>query len=468
MKISLQLSFFASSVLGHTYLGHAELCGLGGSSLEAPGSGQVCLAGSDYLEAAPKNITNQSSACESSQCHSGKDCSSPRQHAWTHSSPCFHSAESGQQICVFTDTNFAEGRGISLVTTPRRAAYLATSPAFVEPEVVKGINQDLVRTTPAKYDVREIPGKGMGLVAKERIRRGDPIMANTASLLVDYRAFNELSRDEYISLQAHAVDNLPLAHRAAILNLSTHHGTGLTHAEHVDKIARINAFDIHPDDGDADQEHSFSAVFPDVARMNHDCRPNAEYRFDRAALAQQIRAARDILPGEEITLSYIDPVAGRDARLRRLRAIWGFACACPLCTLDAARAAASDARIAQIRGLRAEFRDWSPTSRACPEMAELMVSLYEQERLWGAMHEAYTFAAIEYNGAGSPWMAVKYARLAVEWGIPMLGETDPDVRELEKLAEDPWSHWSWMRRVKTRNGWGRKEVDRDDDGEGEE
>lgn len=71
--------------------------------------------------------------------------------------------------------------------------------------------------------------------------------------------------------------------------------------------------------------------------------------------------------------------------------------------------AASDARVAQIQELRRQLRDYDATSQATPAMGELLVSLFHQERLWATMYEAYTYAAIEHNGAGDPWTATKCA-----------------------------------------------------------
>ncbi|KAK3898837.1 hypothetical protein C8A05DRAFT_46945 [Staphylotrichum tortipilum] len=377
-----------------------------------------------------------------------------RQHAWTHSLPCFQPNWADDPICVFTDTTFAAGRGISLVTTPRRANYVATTPAFAEPETVGDINQDLGGSVPAKYEMRELPGKGMGLIATAHIRRGEPIMANTASLMIDYRAFNELTKPEYKELQAHAVDNLPASHRALVLGLSTHTSSPLPHIELVDRIAATNGFDIDPDETDTDQHHSFFVLFPSIARMNHDCRPNAEYVFDHGTLSQVVNAARDIAPGEELTLGYINPLMPRAQRLAKLKRNWGFDCGCASCTLERARADESDARIAQIEKLKGELREWGPDSRACPEMAELLIALYDMENMWTAVHEAYTLAALEFNAVGEPWTAVKYARMAVEFGIPMVGEADDDMGEMAKVAEDPWSHWSWERRVRGENSEG--------------
>ncbi|KAK4123148.1 glycosyltransferase family 1 protein [Parathielavia appendiculata] len=328
--------------------------------------------------------------------------------------------------------------------THRHATKAITQTTFAEPGLVHGINPD-PNTTPPRYAMREIPGKGMGLVATAPILRGDLILANTASLMIDYRAFHELAKPRYTALQAAAVSHLPPSHQSLILSLSAHipDTSHLTPAELIDAILATNSFDIdpHPDDP-ADQHNSFFALFPDVARLNHDCRPNAEYRFDYDTLAQHVHAARDIWPGEEITLSYINGLMVRSERVDRLKKNWGFECS-----------------IGMILRLREELRDWKGRrtgegegSRACPEMAELLVSLLDMERLWGVVHEAYALAALEYNAVGEAWLAVKYARLAVEYGTPMLGEKDEDLMELRKLAENPWSHWSWEKRLKEGTG----------------
>ncbi|KAK4106039.1 SET domain-containing protein [Parathielavia hyrcaniae] len=449
MRISSRLLLFiAQAFVAFSDLGQVRTCGVGSLGL-APGS-SVCLADQISL------------TCQDD------DCNSPRQHVWTHTSPCDQGDFADQPICVFADNTFAGGRGISLVTTPQRASFLTTTPAFTEPGRVNGINHD-PNTTP-KYEMREIPGKGMGLVATAPILRGDLILANTASLMIDYRAFHELSKPRYTALQAAAVSHLPPSHQSLILSLSAHNTTPTDTTSNpsapepssiIAAIAATNSFDIDPHPSDpADEHNSFFVLFPDVARLNHDCRPNAEYRFDYGALAQHVVAARDIYPGEEITLSYIDGLQVRSERVGRLRKNWGFECSCALCGLGGtARGVEADERAELILRVRGELRDWKGRgrgkgkgSRACPEMAELLVSLYETERLWGEVHEAYSLAALEYNAVGEPWLAVKYARLAVEYGIPMLGEEDEDLGELRRLAEDPWSHWSWERMVRGENG----------------
>ncbi len=40
--------------------------------------------------------------------------------------------------------------------------------------------------------------------------------------------------------------------------------------------------------------------------MNHDCRANANYYFDLESLSQKVYAVKDIFPGEELTVGYIE------------------------------------------------------------------------------------------------------------------------------------------------------------------
>ncbi|KAL2156435.1 hypothetical protein VTH82DRAFT_1180, partial [Thermothelomyces myriococcoides] len=230
MRASLLLPFLSKPWLIHGSVAQVEICGLQNSLIP---TWPVCVADQRRLEQLQGG---------------GYD------DVWTHSSPCLQGRDAEHPICVFTDTAFAGGRGISLVTTPQRARYFASKPAFTRPGTVDNINQDLNQTVPAKYEMRHIPGKGMGLIATSHIRRGDLIMANTPSLMTDYRAFSELSKSEYTSLQAAAVSQLPAFHANRILTLSAHvtDTSHLTREELIDKIAATNSFDIEPDDDDPD------------------------------------------------------------------------------------------------------------------------------------------------------------------------------------------------------------------------
>jgi hypothetical protein len=239
--------------------------------------------------------------------------------SWTYTKPCYRNNES--EYCIFSSSSFADNRGVSILTTRRRAGNMMQQPAFTHPEELKGINQDIIRDETPVYKVIPIPGKDLGVVATKPLNTGDHIMSNTASVMIDYGAFEVIPTDEIRRLQAVGVDYLPPAHRTRLMNLSTHsHIAG--HHRRVEKILATNAFDIDNDDG---EDYSFYVVFPEsksysrslvelkaglhdciVSRMNHDCRPNADYHYDPDTLTQHVHAVRPIAMGEEITISYLE------------------------------------------------------------------------------------------------------------------------------------------------------------------
>ncbi|KAK3828901.1 MAG: hypothetical protein J3Q66DRAFT_323859 [Benniella sp.] len=63
--------------------------------------------------------------------------------------------------------------------------------------------------------------------------------------------------------------------------------------------------------------------------MNHSCVPNCVYTFKGSRV--ECRVIRDIQPGEELTISYIDQIGTTVERQRQLKAQYHFTCECPLC-----------------------------------------------------------------------------------------------------------------------------------------
>ncbi|KAH8671292.1 hypothetical protein BX600DRAFT_434411 [Xylariales sp. PMI_506] len=356
--------------------------------------------------------------------------------------------------CVFSNPNFAGGRGITLLTTPAEALLMARTKAFTEPGLYKDVKELNAESSP-KWRVEDVPGKGKGLIAAKNLEAGDHVMSVSAAIMVDNNAFTDLDHEQLLEMLANAIGSLNPKSSSIFLNLSTHDHAE-SHEVAIYKIILTNAFDIS--DGEilnkeeAEAEH-FYTVFPEVSRMNHDCRPNSAYYFDYDTFTQNVFTVRPVSAGEEITITYLDPYMPKQGRTERLDLSWHFPCSCSLCTQHDYLSAASDARLAQIQELKRQLEDWGPTSQATPEMAEFLVSLYEQERLHTRMYEAYALAATEYNGAGEPWLAAKYARLAIQDGFIAARSKDDDSLGMKVLAEDPWSHWSWMLRNKRRLNW---------------
>ncbi|KAI9155101.1 N-lysine methyltransferase SMYD2 [Paramyrothecium foliicola] len=364
---------------------------------------------------------------------------------WERLSPCVSNGTT--EFCVFSDLHFA-GRGTSILTTSARAEKIRQSKAFSG--IFSRQDRPVGHALSPPYDVVEIPGKDMALIANRRIEAGERIMAATASIMVDRNLIKQRPQS-VADFEVAAIDSLPHEHRAAYLNLSTHYPAS-EHAERVDRIVLTNAFDISLatllDDVDEGlSEYRFKSVFPEVSRMNHDCRPNAGYHFDIDTFTHSVYAVKPIYPGDEITTSYINPVQPFKDRFGHLRDFWHFECSCNTCSQPENIIASSDARVRQIQFIQDQLENRGPDSMATTTMAELLISLYKQEELWLVIDQAYTYAAIEYSGVGEAWMAIKYARLAIQSGLRSSGKHDRQVKDNMELAENPWQHWSWMART---------------------
>lgn len=180
----------------------------------------------------------------------------PPNSAWTRASSC--TGNGTEEYCVFVSSTFGNGRGLSVVTSPERAEYIANLPAFTNSLALERANKE-PDPAQAPYAYVHVPGKDMGVVATRPIYRGDHLMTFTPALIVDYGAFENLAEGDTQRLQTEAIDHLPNDLRVKFLNLSTHDGAS-NHLERVDKILKTNAFDIEI--GDAN-ENGLYVVFPE-------------------------------------------------------------------------------------------------------------------------------------------------------------------------------------------------------------
>ncbi|KAK8127826.1 hypothetical protein PG984_008934 [Apiospora sp. TS-2023a] len=340
-----------------------------------------------------------------------------------------------KEVCVYSNPSFGNGQGIVFLTSHKRAARLAQSTSLTDPMIHSQTERLNLPTNP-KWEVRAIPGKGMGVIATGHLSLGDHVMSATPAIVQDNGIFD--------------LGTPPPVLRSAFLKLTTHDDVA-TLSERVEKILEVNSFELEMvgDVQDDEGEKSWLAVFPDISRLNHACRPNAQYYFDPLTMTQHVHAVRDIYPGEEITVSYIKHSAFQTYRRRqkKIESMWHFGCTCEFCSRNRHQIKASDERILQIQKLIKEFQDRTRHSKATPQAAELLVSLYRQEKLWYAMYEAYTMAALEYSFVGEGRLASKYARLAIEHGIASAGPEDENVEMMRQLARNPRNHWSWMYRI---------------------
>ncbi|KAH0526558.1 hypothetical protein TsFJ059_009861 [Trichoderma semiorbis] len=346
---------------------------------------------------------------------------------WTSQDNCHNSTEI---FCVFSSKAFASGRGISIITTSDRAENFQQLPAFVDEDALSGVNE---QPSPP-FEEKELPGRGRGLIANKTLHRGDRIFAHTPILMLDSEIFGELETEEWLALEHAAVNNLPPKTKQMFSALY-----GSPVIDPVSDRIDTNAFvlDLHG--------ATYYDVFPETARLNHDCRPNAAYFFDKETLTHYVHAMTDITPGTEITITYIDPHRSRENRLKKLSSLWGFQCSCSLCSLHPDLVHESDERLDQINTIRERLEDWET---APPHMALALLSLYEQERLHAPSSLAYWYAALTSCAEGLYWDTIRYARLAIELGMLDYGFKDEDFQLMRSLAKEPEKETCWLTRLK--------------------
>ncbi|KAF2726847.1 SET domain-containing protein [Polyplosphaeria fusca] len=355
---------------------------------------------------------------------------------WTFWPECYSNEKTTEPYCVFTHQSFAGGRGITIIDTATNAYRMLSKPAFTHPEVLNRVND----FTSPPFSVHEFPIKGRGLVANKTLHRGTQIFASTPLVLANPSSY-DLSASERLALQHRGIATLPPASQSLFWTLLDHFK-----GDAVEDRINTNAFEVYIS---SSMTH---AVLPEIAMLNHDCRPNAAYFFDEETLSHHVHATQTIFPGEEITITYINNERSRDRRVKNLKQNWGFECSCSSCSAHPDLVAESDARLAQMEVLAEKLGDWSEESTATPGMAETLVSLYEQERLFASLGAPYKLAAEAYAAVGDRWNAVKYARLGAELEVLDKGFRDQGVGQMRGMAEKVEMSWSWKKRVSVGRG----------------
>jgi hypothetical protein len=364
---------------------------------------------------------------------------------WTITPTC--TSNTTEEFCAFTSETFFNGRGITILTKPHIAQQLAQLPAFTAPTNNTHNSLSDNDSRDPLFIVASIPGRGMGLIANRTIERGDLIKAHPG-VAIFHNDCVDKSFDDYPTIKAPlvklSVDQLPPPTRDLFLSMAAHNES---EEPYIEKIY-TNTFS----EDFGDEEHSL--VVPETARMNHDCRPNAMYYFDKKTLTHYTHASRTIYAGEEITITYIDPLQTRLRRRAAIKRSWGFDCSCSLCSAEPHFVRESNRRVAEINKLtrilnklvshnETEREDVRSHVSVATEMAELLVSLYEQERLHASIADGYRLAALCYASFGNEWRAVKWAMKAVDTGLIYDGPSDAELLDVKRLLIAPREHWSW-------------------------
>ena len=138
---------------------------------------------------------------------------------WTHDPFCIPGKTPEATFCVWSDSKFARGRGISIIATPTSARLVAQHAAFKNSLYIEEANKEVVM----KYEIRPLPGRGLGLVAKEPLLRGARIFSHTPVIAAQLTT-ETLPDDDLYLLHQIAVKQLPYRTRDKFVSLHGHFG----------------------------------------------------------------------------------------------------------------------------------------------------------------------------------------------------------------------------------------------------
>jgi hypothetical protein len=196
------------------------------------------------------------------------------------------------------------------------------------------------------------PGKGKGMFAKNDIKQGEKILAETPLAVLDnptllqicqaVRDLSEHARVKFIALSPQSLsesnldelitniraDNQAVGQVAPVLP-----GLRYTAAANWVRIYRNNHFKMRDQTDDEDRE----AILVHGALFNHSCLPNCHASWNQARRQLCIYSGRDIPTGDELLIAYDSAeliLQHTSERVRILKERYGFECKCVVCDRD--------------------------------------------------------------------------------------------------------------------------------------
>ncbi|KAK3390710.1 hypothetical protein B0H63DRAFT_410660 [Podospora didyma] len=324
--------------------------------------------------------------------------------------------------CLFTAADFRNGHGISLVASTTVTSHLLGLGALEDrPDPLAA--QKRAARGPA-YDIVDVPGKGKGVVANRRIRRGEIIIVDFPAVLIGTHFLTDAAPHHRRRILKQAIKQLPERTRERVNGLTKREGE-----YEVDSILGQNSNSVVLGDGEI-----HVGLFTEAARINHSCRPNAYFRFSEERLTMEVGAYRQIETGEEIVMSYVPVTAKHTDRRNYLKENWGFDCKCSLCLASELDVSDSEGRRRRMTELKESvlharregfFQD-------AINMAGEWLMFSEWESLPPLESEFHDTLSELYLLNGDMVNATRHGRMALDEWVK-LGSVDDDQLERSRL-----------------------------------
>lgn len=282
------------------------------------------------------------------------------------------------------------------------------------------------------FEVKELPGKGKGLVARVDISQGTRILCEKPLLTVQSAPPRELEPVLATKLKA-------MSKTEQRQFFSLHNNFPGKHV--LSGVLKTNALPCGPGSTEG-------GIYPTICLINHSCLPNSHNNWNDQAEHETIHAIQPIRAGEEITIPYDHggPSAARQAFLKQA---FGFNCQCTTCVLPPAQLRDSDARRLLIRHLDEAIGDpmrmMTTPAESLRDCRTLLQTLNEEFNGHTGAHSCrlYYDAFQICISHGDQARAGVFAEKAYEARVCVEGEDSPETKRVKSLSMKPADHQSY-------------------------
>jgi len=144
--------------------------------------------------------------------------------AWSYAPRCVQPERSDKHsspYCVYTYLDLHQGNGISLLTSPEVARALVSS-GVLPPQVPHRSSafQRALSSSNPPYEIKILPGRGMGMLARRKIRQWEPVMVDFPSIFVRLDFPEALGPAQMQDLLFRAITQLPEHQQREIMSLA--------------------------------------------------------------------------------------------------------------------------------------------------------------------------------------------------------------------------------------------------------
>lgn len=345
----------------------------------------------------------------------------------------------------------------STISSSSNSAKSQLSASAAEFVPTSGGKPPVNTNTAQLLDLRDIWGKGSGLVATKDIPLGTRIHIEKPlfrivrnELRLAWEQYSRLGNAEkkvYDGLHFYVRPGLDLG-QASRLQLLRSNDLDFDDEEELvaDMVRVMGIFSVN----NFEIDRGRLAIFATASRLNHSCVPNVHHCYNPSLQQETIHAVRDIRAGEELVTNYLGATCHTLTRAQRweiLRANFGFTCQCEACS---DRTGSSDARHELlgtiIWGLEQYLQGAPPLPQqlipATPwealEQAKDVVTMLLKDGLFGVeLIRAYRLISKVAMSAGDLHAALEYALDEMEVERNIMG---PEVDDLKKkgAASEVW------------------------------